>query len=170
MKNPQGDSEVILDLGCWIKYYGKVDVSELVHNLLTHELCHVCINELIPEISEAIISNDYLTNLDANTFHEGFAHLVSYNDKEIDEVDWNSKQMLLYKTNSINIMIEALEENDPIKQKNYLYKAIYGSYYDKYACMAGMFFLVDVWKKQGIVGLEEVFNQGYIGFAEKTVQ
>lgn len=67
-------------------------------------------------------------------------------------------------------MMEALKEDNPIKQKGYLYKAIYGPYYDKYACMVGMFFLSDVWEKQGINGLEEVFNQVYIGFVEKTVQ
>lgn len=170
MNNLQGDSEVIFDLGCWVKYYGKCNISEVVHNLLTHELCHVCINKLIPNISEAIESNDYVTNLDANTFHEGFAHLVSYNDKNIDEVDWNSEQMQLYKMNAKKTMKEAFKEENRIKQKDYLYKAIYGSYYDKYACMASMFFLADVWKKQGVVGLEKVFGQGYIGFAGKTVQ
>ena len=36
---------------------------------------------------------DYRIALDALTFHEAFAHLVSYEAREIGDVDWNAPEL-----------------------------------------------------------------------------
>lgn len=170
LKAPDGHNNVILDLGIWTKYEGKCDISSLVHNLLTHELCHICIGATIKEIDDDTQSNDYLTNLDANTFHEGFAHLISFENKEIDEVDWNNEKWKKVKDKNMQIMKSALCVTDDAEQKRFLYDAIFGKYEEKYACMCGMFYLVDCWKTKGVLGLEEEFKLGYHGFSKRTIE
>ncbi|BCN30987.1 DUF5700 domain-containing putative Zn-dependent protease [Anaeromicropila herbilytica] len=169
LKAPDGTNNVILDLGLWTKYESKCNIASVVHNLLTHELCHICIGESIKGIDNDIESNDYLTNLDANTFHEGFAHLISFDNKEIDEVDWDNEKWKIVKDKSRIKMQSAICAIDSIKQKEYLYDAVFGNYEDKYACMSGMFYLVNCWKRIGILGLQEEFNKGYHGFSKRTI-
>lgn len=169
LKSPDGQYNVILDLGLWAKYEGKCDIESVVHNLLTHELCHVCISKTIADIDDDIDNGDYISQLDANTFHEGFAHLVSYDDKDINKVDWNSEKLQQAKYRSIEMMQLAISSSDISKQKEYLYNAVYGDYYDKYACMCGMFYLVDCWKNNNIPGLVEEFKEGYKGFSKRTI-
>lgn len=169
LKEPHGESNVILDLGLWTKYEGKCDIASVVHNLLTHELSHVLIGATIKDIDQDTESSNYITNLDANTFHEGFAHLISYDDKEINEVNWDDKKLQTVKDKSRVRMQSALSATDITQQKNYLYDAIYGNYYDKYACMCGMFYLVDCWKSKGILGLKEEFQKGYHEFSKRAL-
>lgn len=170
LRAPDGESNVILDLGLWTKYEGKCDIVGVVHNLLTHELSHVCIGKTIYGIDDDIESKDYLINLDANTFHEAFAHLISFEDKKINEVNWNDEGWIIIKEKCRRRMKEALKEKDIDKQQEFLQEAICGNYKDKYAAIAGMFYLVDSWKEKGLEGLEEVFKQGYHGFSQKVIK
>lgn len=70
---------MIFDLLCWEKYVGKISLSKLSQNLLTHELFHVLIGKYYTDIEESEQFGNYINKLDAITFNEGFAHLVSYN-------------------------------------------------------------------------------------------
>ncbi|MEG2017261.1 MAG: hypothetical protein RR128_02230 [Clostridium sp.] len=169
IKAPDGESNVILDLGLWAKYEGKCDIPRVVNNLLTHELCHVCIGKTIQGIDEDIESEDYLINLDANTFHEAFAHLISFEDKAINEVQWDTEEWAIVIKNCRERMKEALVESNLDKQQEFLQEAFCGNYKEKYAAISGMFYLVDCWREKGLVGLEEVFKSGYHGFATRTV-
>lgn len=169
LKAPDGQNNVILDLGIWTKYEGKCDIASLVHNLLTHELCHVCIGATIKGIDDDLKSGDYITNLDANTFHEGFAHLISFENKEIDEINLNNEKWQKVKDKNRKRMQSALGITDIIEQKKFLYDAIFGNYEEKYACMCGMFYLMDCWKRKGILGLEEEFKIGYHNFSKRTI-
>lgn len=168
MRDPEGEPVAILDLALWVKYLGKTDIGALVRNLLTHELCHVCIGETVPGIDDDLSSERYLDSLDANTFHEGFAHLVSFKAKEINAVDWNGEKLIQVAENCVTTMRRALAEQSPERQRQYLHDAIYGAYFDKFACMAGMFHLARRWQSGGIAALAEEFRAGYHGFARKT--
>ena len=170
LKAPDGCNHVILDLGLWVKYEGKCNMRSVIHNLLTHELCHICIGETVTGIDEDTKSECYLTNLDANTFHEGFAHLVSFEDKNIDSIDWKEERWNKVKEATGRKMQEALKATDKQEQEKYLYDAVYGNYFDKFACMSGMLYLVECWQKNGIQGLRTVFEEGYAGFSAKVVK
>lgn len=170
LKAPDGCNHVILDLGLWVKYEGHCDMRSVIHNLLTHELCHICIGETVTGIDYDTFSDCYLTNLDANTFHEGFAHLVSFEDKDISSINWKEERWNKVKEAAKVKMKEALKATDKHEQEKYLQDAIYGNYYDKFACMSGMFYLVDCWQKNGIQGLRTVFREGYAGFSTKAVK
>lgn len=169
LRAPDSNNNVILDIGLWTKYEDKCEIVSVVYNLLTHELYHICIGEVVKNIDDDIKSENYLTNLDANTFHEAFAHLISFENKDIDKVEWDTEDWLKVKVTCRKTMSVALIETDPEKQSKYLYDAICGNYKEKYAAMAGMLYLVDCLKAEDISGLEKVFRHGYNGFAQKTL-
>lgn len=53
LKSPAGVDTAVLDMGLWVQYLGAVPVERVAHNLLTHELCHVCIHRHRPELDAA---------------------------------------------------------------------------------------------------------------------
>lgn len=106
--------------------------------------------------------------LDAYTFHEGFAHLLSYQATEIDCVDWHTPQLTEVAAASRAKLRLALMETDPDRQKQFLEEAVCGSYYEKFACMCGMLYLADRWETQGIDGLKSAFAD-YHGFAQRAL-
>lgn len=82
LKDLNGRHHMIFDLLCWEKYVGKISLSKLSQNLLTHELFHVLIGKYYTDIEKSEQFGNYRDKLDAITFNEGFAHLVSYNTLE----------------------------------------------------------------------------------------
>lgn len=168
MKSPAGVYTAILDMGLWAKYLDTVPVGKLVHNLLTHELCHVCIHQLMPELDKVQEAGEYLSKLDAFTFDEGFAHFVSYNGLEASEVDWDSEKLRKVWLQSRDDMLAARKESRSGQQEEWLERAIFGHYYDKYACMCGMLYLARCWQEGGITQLAKEFAAGWQGFSEKA--
>lgn len=168
-RGPDDRLHVIFDLCCWAKYIGKTDVPALVKNLLTHELFHVVTAQLHPELEKACVSPDYRTQLDAVTFNEGFAHLLSYQTQELDAVNWHSARLAAVEEHCRRRMADALQERDAAAQEKNLYEALCGNYYEKYACMCGMLYLARVWERSGISGLKSCFGAGWSGFAAKTI-
>lgn len=168
MKSPDGQTHLIFDLICWNKYGSMANFNEIIRNLLTHELTHFLIGCYYPEADAAVESPNYLTKLDAYTFHEGFAHLISFNATEIDNVDWHSAQLEKVYSSCKERMRAALAETDPEKEKQFLYDAICGKYYEKFACMCGMLYLANQWETKGMDGLKTAFSD-YHGFAAKTL-
>lgn len=129
---------------------------------------HLLIGHRYPAANAALESTDYLTRLDAYTFHEGFAHLLSYQATEIDCVDWHTPQLTEVAAASRAKLRLALTETDTDRQKQFLEEAVCGSYYEKFACMCGMLYLADRWETQGIDGLQSAFAD-YHGFAQRAL-
>ena len=167
-KDREGKSHLVFDLILWSKYLEYPSVDENIRGVLTHELTHHLIGSIYPEVDSAMENGSYLDKLDAYTFHEGFAHLVSYNN-DIKNVDWQSEKLQMVYIKASKRMQEALAENNPERQKKLLYDAICGPYYDKYACMCSMIYLSRVWEKEGIEGLKKEMED-YHGFAKKTTK
>lgn len=164
-----GMCHIVFDIPCWTKYVGKHDIAKIAQNLLTHELCHVVIGASIPAIDTDTESEDYLTALDAVTFHEGFAHLVSYEGTDIDKVDWHAEHLEETRKKCRARMKAALTEKNPEHQKNFLKEGQCGRFYEKFICMSGMLYLADIWEMGGNQALKKCFDESYHGFAEKTV-
>ena len=167
-KDPDGITNIIFDMSQWAQYMDNNDIRDIACNLITHELCHVCIENIIPEIM--CDTDDYIRKLDSATFNEGFAHLLSYEASDIDDVNWNEDKLKSVSEKSCNVMKKALSTRDKIEQDMYLKNAVCGSnYYDKFACMCGMFYLAKSYEEGGLKQLKEVFDRGYKGFAGRTV-
>lgn len=166
--SPDGQAHLIFDLIRWCNYVELDQLDSIIRNLLTHEITHLLIGHRYPAADAALESTDYLTRLDAYTFHEGFAHLLSYQATEIDCVDWHTPQLTEVAAASRAKLRLALTETDPDRQKQFLEEAVCGSYYEKFACMCGMLYLADRWETQGIDGLQSAFAD-YHGFAQRAL-
>ena len=165
---PDGTQHMIYDLVSWEKYVGKIPLSALSQNLLTHELFHVMVGKCFSDIESAEMHGEYTQQLDAITFNEGFAHLVSYNQQEINTVLWNGETLTEVYNASADKMNDALKEKSAEKQNQYVYEANFGNYYSKYACMCGMIYLGKQWQSGGTAELKGLFHQGYHGVAAKS--
>ncbi len=144
-------------------------ISDVVNNLLTHELCHVCINAAFPDMGNIYKSGTYLEGLDAITFNEGFAHLLSFENENISSVDWKSEKFRKIFTDTTETMKNALLEEDTSKQKQYIQTSMAGSYYEKFGAMVGMLYLANEWLKNGNLGLKKIFDEGYCNFSSKVI-
>lgn len=162
-----GTYHMVFDLLCWTRYLGGTDLKAVARNLLTHELCHALIGQTVDGIDADLESGTYGDMLDAMTFHEGFAHLVSYNGKELWEADWEEAKLREVHEASRKTLREALSAEGDAEREDYLRRAHQGRYYDKFACMAGMLYLAELWKQDGTAALKDCFQAGYHGFAEK---
>lgn len=158
--DPSGKNVIILDLKCWVKYYKKTNITDLIRNLITHECCHICIGKMFPQIDSDYENGTYLEKLNSMIFNEGFAHLVSYN-QNICSVDWHEKKLTEVKEKSLSKLKSAVLENDTSKQNDYLYTAMFGQYYDKFGCMIGMLYIADIYTSHGKNGLKNEFTLGY---------
>lgn len=110
------------------------------------------IGKYYTDIEESEQFGNHINKLDAITCNEGFAHLVSYNQQEINSVEWEKLEDIYIQ--SINKMKLALMETNPQSQEQYIYEANFGNYYDKYACMCGMIYLAKEWQLGGHVRLK----------------
>ena len=169
-RDTRGQAHMIFDLLNWEKYLGHYPITDLVQNLLSHELMHVQIGQVMPDIEAAEERGSYLEKLDAITFNEGFAHLLSYEIKGLETVDWATPAMQEVYTKAQSQMRAALQAQDPARQADFVQKANFGQYTDKYACMCGMIYLGQMWQKGGYPDLKQLFEEGYKGFAAKTLQ
>ena len=167
-EGPDGKHHMIFDLLCWEKYRGVMPLAEISQNLLTHELFHVMTGIIFPDIEVQEMQGEYRDQLDAIAFNEGFAHLVSYNGQEVNTVLWDGEELTKVYNNSILRMEAALCETNAEKQKQYIYEANFGNYYDKYAAMCGMIYLGRQWQRGGTSRLKELFTQGYHSFAAES--
>ncbi len=158
---------LIFDLYCWSDYVGRCDIRSVVRNLLSHELCHVMIEKMLPDIGSV---NTYMDKLDALTFNEGFAHLLSYNEQDIETVDWTSDSFAKVHLRSCEKMHKALCETDTLRKEAFLKEGTCGAYYDKFICMCGMLYFAQVWRCCGIEGLKNTLDKGFSGFAKKAAE
>lgn len=165
---PDGQAHLIFDLVQWRDHAALENLDAVIRDLLTHEITHLLIGHRYPEVDAALESKGYRTRLDAYTFHEGFAHILSYQATEIDRVDRYTPQLTGAAAASRAKLHRALAETDPDRQKQFLEEAVCGSYYEKFACMCGMLYLADRWETQGIDGLQAAFAD-YHGFAQRTL-
>ena len=173
-KSPEGIPYIILDMVRWTQYLGKVELAAAARNLLTHELTHALISMDYPEADRAL-EGGYLERLDGIAFHEGFAHLISYQGREIDAVDWKDPALAEVGEKSQRELCRALACQNPAEQKEYLEKAQQGPYYEKFACMAGMLYLAGRYSRKdgesaGIPELAAVFQGGCRSFAQKCAR
>ena len=105
-----------------------------------------------------------------NRFQYGVEHFEPVNRPVWDALfmDWHTEQLREVYSSCKEKMRAALVETDEKKQEQYLYDAICGKYYEKFACMCGMLYLAGQWEKYGIPGLKTAFTD-YHGFAERTL-
>jgi hypothetical protein len=136
VREKDGRKFIIFDLirFCHYQELG-YDIEGLIRQLITHEISHLCLQEKYPSPK----SNNFTDQLKFITFDEGFAHLLAFKDK-IETFDFSTISKDHYE-NAFLKLAEALDEKDPLKQKELLNHSNSGPYWDKFAAISGKIFL-----------------------------
>lgn len=98
-------------------------------------------------------------------FDEGLAHFLAMN-QDAKVYNWTSEENLQRKRKALQQFSEALQEEDNKIQNHLLIAACSGSFWNKFACIAGMFQWADIYLKSGIAGLTQAYHAGWRAFAE----
>lgn len=167
IEDHNANPSIVYDLGNWI-IYKDLDLSQVIQNLLTHELAHVCIYQTYPNLKD-ITKMTYIDKLNGIAFDEGFAHLLSFENKEISSIDWTEERFKIIFEKSLMTMRKALSETDPSKQDQFVEDAMIGQFHEKFGAMVGMISLGNLWANQGKEELENSFNQGYKNFLTRVL-
>ncbi|MCL2079749.1 MAG: hypothetical protein FWH17_07915 [Oscillospiraceae bacterium] len=155
VREHEGEDFIVIDIVNFANYITNGHkVSDLVINFLSHELIHILINARYPYEEMT-----YLEYLNFIAFHEGFAHLLSYKE---NISDYQPNESYREKFNSAKSkLINALNATDPAMQEQYRIEANSGSYWDKYAAISSMLYLL-----RNIDALKQIYNEGWRGYAE----
>jgi hypothetical protein len=168
---PDGKIHIVLDLFRLASYgLSPERISAVVSDMLTHEFIHVLILSQFPAIADDETGSDYVLAMNAITFNEGFAHLLSYMGKDLCAIDWGTQELKTVFDKSKSSLRSALAEKDRDRQVAMLEAANTGSFYDKFAAMSGMLYLAKRWKEDGIQGLKLELDLGYRDIVQRILQ
>ena len=73
------------------------------------------------------------------------------------------------KSKSLSRLKEAILESETEKQNSYLYDAMFGNYYDKFGCMIGMLYFLDIYQKSKSSGLSDQYIDGHKNIISKIL-
>ena len=159
VKEHQGEFYMIFDLINFANYGTKgVNLPDLINGLLSHELSHVLINDKYPPKEFS-----YVEQLNYISFHEGFAHLLSYKE-DITNYQPDETVYKAHFDNAKEKLLAALEEKDPILRQKYQIKVNTGSYWDKFGAIASKLYLM-----KHIDALKSIYNEGWNNYTNKIV-
>ncbi|MCL2350439.1 MAG: hypothetical protein FWC67_03055 [Defluviitaleaceae bacterium] len=134
------------------------DLQGLARNLITHELIHVLIDQKYPAVQL-----DYKGYLDYISFHEGFAHVLSYKDDICQyQLDESYKQRF---DNAKSKLANALTQTNQKLQDKYSLEANTGKFWDKFASVSSMLYLM-----KHIESLKNIYDEGWQGYTRKIIE
>ncbi|TGA97688.1 hypothetical protein E4665_11335 [Sporolactobacillus shoreae] len=140
--------------------YGSLRASEIVRAMLTHECAHILLHQDYPENSAA----SYKDKMKFLLFDEGLAHFLALSE-DVEQYDWNNKESMARKKESFHIFNEVIQEQDKNRQKIFLRNACSGHFWEKFACITGMFLWSDTYASSGIKGVKTVYEKGWKNFS-----
>lgn len=128
----QGEEYLILDLARLASYgLTSKQITNMLRELITHEVIHLCLHVDYPNAGET-----YQEKLNYLAFDEGFAHLLSHQDKLEDLLfDETLKE---YYEKSNKRFVNALQVTDKVRQGELLSEAVSGPYWEKFGAIFGM--------------------------------
>lgn len=159
LKDEKGKDCIILDLER-IRGYSEDNniIVKTIEELITHEVAHINIHKIYPWPSDDFKLDSLLKYI---TFNEGIAHLLG-NEKNVLNLDWYSEEMMDRKSKAYNTLLKYINNNENENRDEILTKATCGRYWDKFACVAGMFALVDYYNlhNRDIGCFKQLYNKG----------
>ena len=156
----QGKFYMIFDLINFANYVVEgIDLSNIIEQLLTHELIHMLIFEAYPSVDEF----DYMDYLNYISFHEGFAHLLAYKE-DITNYQPDEKVYKPRFDTAKEKLLNALNEKDPTLRQRYKFELNAGDYWSKFGAIASKLYLM---KHMNM--LERIYNEGWENYISKIV-
>ena len=129
-----GREVIVFDMGRFLSYQ---DPEGFARQMLTHESTHTLLHQRWQEKKEA----SYQEKLRFLAFDEGFAHLLACGKElcSFDAAPWLQQ----YKEPAFASLRQALACEDTEQQKEWLYRAQAGRYWEKFAAIAGKLYLLE---------------------------
>ncbi|MFT8363063.1 MAG: hypothetical protein ABF608_07745 [Sporolactobacillus sp.] len=141
---------IIFDLIRMLRY-GVDQAKSIITDMLTHETAHSLLHMDYPENQPVT----YREKLIYMRFDEGLAHFLAARD------DWQNVQNQGRRLYADDAFLKAIRENDPARQGHLLIRACTGSYWEKFACISGLFQWADVYDKFGENGVTRAYRNGW---------
>jgi hypothetical protein len=157
VRRHEGKEYIIIDIGNFCEYVkAGHDAGYLVQSFLTHELIHLLIGSKFPP-GEGLA---YIEKLNYIAFDEGFAHLMSYRD---NIAEYKPEEGLDVKFRTAKARFEiALKEENPLIQERFLSEANSGKYWNKFAAVSSMLYLM-----KNIKHLKIIYETGWRGYTNQ---
>lgn len=152
-ENTQHDEVIIFDLIRFTRY-GMSRAQEIIRSMMTHECAHLLLHQDYPSTN----AKTYLEKMRYMLFDEGLAHFLA-TTKQL-----SNSELLERKKDALQSYRHALQEQDPEQQQTLLIRACSGPYWNKFACIAGMFLWADISSSSGIGGVIDAYKEGWHRF------
>ena len=152
----QGEFYLIFNLISFSDYAKNGRLSDIVNGLLSHELIHVLINEKYPPKKFS-----YTDHLNYISFHEGFAHLLSYKEGILNYQPDNAVYKARFDS-AKEKLLHASKEKDPILRQKYYIEVNTGGYWDKFGAIASKLYLM-----KHMNALKKIYNEGWNNYINK---
>lgn len=140
-------------------------VSQMMY-ILEHEISRICLDTYLSKTLENA-PDSYVDKLDYEAFKEGFVELLSWNDS-IHTYRFNDESYELHKQKAFGTLYELIQIKQPNEQSKVLFYLNQASFWERYTCIAGMFYLYDIFIDYGTDKLCEVYQKGFHNFI-KTI-
>ncbi|MCQ2009815.1 MULTISPECIES: hypothetical protein [Sporolactobacillus] len=154
-ENTQHEEVIIFDLIRFTRY-GMRRAQEIIRSMMTHECAHFLLHQDYPSTN----AKTYLEKLGYMLFDEGLAHFLAQN-KQL-----NNPELLKRKKDALQSYQQALSEQDFKQQQALLIRACSVPYWNKFACIAGMFLWADIYSNSGINGVIAAYKEGWRQFGQ----
>ncbi|MCO7126459.1 hypothetical protein NIE88_11840 [Sporolactobacillus shoreicorticis] len=154
-ENTHHEEVIIFDLIRFTRY-GISRAQEIIRSMMTHECAHILLHQDYP----ASHAKPYIEKLSYMLFDEGLAHFLATSEP------LNNPELLHYKKSTFRTYQQAFSEQDSKQQQALLIRACSGPYWNKFACIAGMFLWADIYSSSGIKGACTAYTNGWREFSK----
>ncbi|MET1249982.1 hypothetical protein ABWW58_14475 [Sporolactobacillus sp. STCC-11] len=122
--------------------------------MMTHECAHLLLHQDYP----TTYAKTSIEKLSYMLFDEGLAHTLATTRQ------LSNPELLDRKEDALHSYRQALHEQDPDRQHSLLINACSGPYWNKFACVAGMFLWADLYSHSGLNGVIAAYKEGWQDF------
>jgi hypothetical protein len=159
-----GDAVLVLDLARIAGYGGPEEALAAARQMLDHEIAHHVVAATWPPAADP----GYADRLDRITFDEGIAHLLAMREHPL--LAPGAPGRAAHRAEALDALRQAAALTEPAEQAEALHRAdAADGFWDKYACVAGLFTLLDADLRGGPAAVAALTAGGWRGFVARVL-
>ncbi|MEF9967241.1 MAG: hypothetical protein RR766_01920 [Longicatena sp.] len=126
----------------------------IIKNFISLEVTKIGIHQYYP-----MKLKEYLDILDYLTFANGLANFLAWNE-DCNTYSFHTDKYEVHKEKAFGMLAQAIEVDNKVVQHKLLLCAKSPILWDRFASVAGMFYIHDIYQEQGTEGIVSLFNEG----------
>lgn len=168
-----GTPAIMFNLTLVSSLYGKTtsEQMEKMENVMSHELFHAILSDYIKANWKNADSKDVNYNTLFLMLNEGLAHYIAdcktLQDGYLKDFNLKQKEMKAFATLSDSAKVIFNTNNKYEVRSEALNSGLYGKYWNKYVCIAGLFMIYHIEQKYGMEEIKECIKNGPSYFIRK---